>query len=517
LDLNGRFLKPADKNPRCAHEYEIILNPQLFSIVANSPSLTNVTSMSARTKSRAKLRPFIAFAIFALYAVHYFRSKYNPPDLWSHGELNRPASKADNKPTTISSWCKERFSHEYLQNLRDFSTNYCSADNRNEIQCYHSRTAEEDRTDSFCVLNSTTVDDEWKTFHTQCRPRKLTNAEKARGVPRMDNLSSYWYGTGAGVLMEKWVRLDDPSEKKTTTAQATALKDVESPPSFLMLVTREGDGSNIWHTFMEVMSATMTLDVLQLASKAEKPVLSPHEARNGQIAILEEYPQDPFFDLWKIATPNYKLLRRSDLKASSFSNTKLILPLAGGGNPFWQGDWKLYSCGTSTLLHTFLHRVLDFYDISHKTERKTRKTTITFIDRKEKRHWVDQEKLLARLRRRYPSAKIQAVDFAAYSLKDQIRIARKTDVLVGIHGAGLTHSLFLEPGSAVVEILPEGVDFKGFENIARHLNVQYFSANASGSSSPDAVDKGWQFDDVIVDHRDVVKRVDAAIQGLGTR
>jgi protein O-GlcNAc transferase len=473
--------------------------------------------MNARTKARAKFRSFIAFAIFALYAVYYFHCNYNPPDLWSHDELNLPASKAEDKPTTNASWCNERFSHEYLQNLRDFSTNYCSSDNRNEIRCYHSRTAEDDRTDSFCVLDSTTVDDEWTTFHTQCRPRRLTIDEKARGVPRMDKLSSYWYGTGAGVLMEKWVRFDDPSRKETITAQAAALNDAENPPSFLMLVSREGDGSNIWHTFMEVMSVTMTLDVLQLASKDEKPVLSAQEARNGQIAILEEYPKDPFFDLWKIATPNYKLLRRSDLKASSFPHTKLILPLAGGGNPFWQGDWKLYSCGSSTLLHTFLRRVLDFYDIPHGTERDTRKPTITLIDRKEKRHWVDQENLLVRLRKRYPNARVQAIDFAAYSLKEQIRIARKTDILVGIHGAGLTHSLFLEPSSAVIEIFPEGVDFKGFENMARQLNVQYFSANASGSRSPDAVDKGWQFDDVVVDHLDVVKRVDAAIQGMSTR
>jgi protein O-GlcNAc transferase len=160
---------------------------------------------------------------------------------------------------------------------------------------------------------------------------------------------------------------------------------------------------------------------------------------------------------------------------------------------------------------------LDFYNISHGTEHDNRKLTITFIDRKDKRRLVNQEKLLAGLREKYPNANIQAVDFAAYSLEDQIHIARKTDILVGIHGAGLTHSLVLEPGSAVIEILPEGVDFKGFKNIARQLNLQYFSAKASGSRSPEEINKSWQFDDVIVEHQDIFKQVDAAIQGMSAR
>jgi protein O-GlcNAc transferase len=457
------------------------------------------------------------FAIFALYAVLYFRCNYTSPDLWSHGESDLPALKVEDEPPTNASWCNDRFSHQYLQNLRDFSTNYCSSDDHDEVRCYHSRTAKGDRTDSFCILNPATLDDQWKTFHTQCRPRKLANDEAIRGVPILDKLSSYWYGTGAGMLMEKWVRFDDPLEKGIISVQGTTFDDVETAPSFLMLITREGDGGNIWHTFMEVMSMAMTLDVLQLASRDEKPMFTPHEARNGQIVILDEHPEGPFYDLWKLSTPNYKLLRRSDLKASSFPNTKLILPLAGGGNPFWQGDWELNSCGPSTLIQTFVHRVLDFYNIPHETKHNIHKATITFVDRKDKRHLVGQAKLLADLRKRYSHANIQAVDFADYSLEDQIAIARKTDILVGVHGAGLTHSLFLEPGSAVIEILPEGVDFKGFENMARQLNVQYFNAKASGSRSPDKIDKGWQFDDVIVGNRDVIKKVDAAIRGMNTR
>jgi protein O-GlcNAc transferase len=473
--------------------------------------------MITRVRSWTKFRVFIALAIFAIYAVHHLRRNHTSHGFWSHNKPDLSAWRVVDKPTTNASWCNDRFSRQYLQNLRDFSTNYCSSDDRDELRCYHSRTAENNRTDSFCILNSTTLDDKWQTFHTQCRPRMLTNDEVARGVPILDKLSSYWYGTGAGTMIEKWVRLDDLSNKRTDVAEATALDEIENPPKFRMLISREGDAGNIWHTFMEIMSMMMTLDVLQLPSKDEGPILSPDEARNGQIVIVDEHPKDPFFNLWKVATPNYKILRRSDLKASSFPNTKLILPLAGGSNPFWQGDWKLHSCGPTVLLQQFVHRVLEFYDIMHDDEHNVRKLRIVLVDRKETRRLVGQEKLIDGLKKRYPTADIQAIDFADHSLRDQIRTVRKTDVLVGIHGAGLTHSIFLEPGSAVIEILPEEVEFKGFENMARQMNVQYFGTKASGTKFPEEMDKGWQLNDVIVDHRDVVKQVDAAVLGLNTR
>jgi protein O-GlcNAc transferase len=472
--------------------------------------------MTARTKSRARFRLFIAIAIAAVYGVHYFRRNYTAPALWINDELELPALRAEDRPAT-KSWCDDRFGRQYLQNLRDFSTNYCSPGDRDEVRCFHSSTAETDRTDSFCVLNSTTLDNEWKTFHTQCRPRKLTNDEVTHGVPTLEKLSSYWYGTGAGTMMEKWVRFDVPSGTGAIVPEPTTPYENEKPPDFLMLITREGDGGNIWHTFMEIMSMTMTLDVLKLPSKGEKPILSGAEARNGQVVILDEHLEGPFFHLWKLATPNYRILRRSDLKADRFINTKLILPLAGGGNPFWQGDWKLNSCGPSLLLQTFVRRVLESYDIPQRYEHHSRKPTITFIDRKSKRRLIGQETLLASLKKKYPNANVQTVDFADHSLEDQIRIARKTDVLVGIHGAGLTHSIFLEPESAVVEIMPEGVNFKGFENIAGQLNVRHFSAGAYGSRSPEEMDRGWQFNDVVVELGDVVKQVDAAMRGMQSR
>jgi hypothetical protein len=50
---------------------------------------------------------------------------------------------------------------------------------------------------------------------------------------------------------------------------------------------------------------------------------------------------------------------------------------------------------------------------------------------------------------------IRLVDTASLSIVDQISIMRKTDYLIGIHGAGLTLSIFMPPKSILYEILPE--------------------------------------------------------------
>lgn len=48
---------------------------------------------------------------------------------------------------------------------------------------------------------------------------------------------------------------------------------------------------------------------------------------------------------------------------------------------------------------------------------------------------------------------------------EQVRIAAQADVLVGMHGAGLTHTLWTPPWAALVELFHCG-DFRCYRNLA---------------------------------------------------
>lgn len=69
----------------------------------------------------------------------------------------------------------------------------------------------------------------------------------------------------------------------------------------------------------------------------------------------------------------------------------------------------------------------------------------------------------------------EVVDLARIEPKDQIRLMESVTVLVGQHGAGLVHMLWMTPGSLVVEIAPplppEVVDL--FEQLAECLGHRY--------------------------------------------
>jgi len=53
-------------------------------------------------------------------------------------------------------------------------------------------------------------------------------------------------------------------------------------------------------------------------------------------------------------------------------------------------------------------------------------------------------------------AEVEVVRFENLSLEEQLAKDAELDVLIGVHGAGLTHGLFLDRGSMIVEIMPAG-------------------------------------------------------------
>jgi protein O-GlcNAc transferase len=73
-----------------------------------------------------------------------------------------------------------------------------------------------------------------------------------------------------------------------------------------------------------------------------------------------------------------------------------------------------------------------------------------------------------------------------------------TDVLVGVHGAGLTHILFLSTAAVVVEILPANVNYEGFRNLARLQGVRYLRRH--GQIVPQGTD--WHAADILLPEED---------------
>ncbi len=61
---------------------------------------------------------------------------------------------------------------------------------------------------------------------------------------------------------------------------------------------------------------------------------------------------------------------------------------------------------------------------------------------------------------------VTTLDFALLPWDQQVRLVAAHDVLVGVHGNGLTNALWMRPGSLVLEFFPHG---------ARHYDYQFFA------------------------------------------
>ena len=66
----------------------------------------------------------------------------------------------------------------------------------------------------------------------------------------------------------------------------------------------------------------------------------------------------------------------------------------------------------------------------------------------------DQVQSMLSMAEQWGSAYAVAVDFAQMSVAQQLLLVRLSSVLVGIHGAGLSYSLFLQPGAHLLELSP---------------------------------------------------------------
>ncbi|OBT50654.1 hypothetical protein VE04_08693, partial [Pseudogymnoascus sp. 24MN13] len=360
-------------------------------------------------------------------------------------------------------YCASRFGLKYLENLRDQSVGYCTADSPANLTCFHSQTAGTKgqlRTDTMCFGRSASFNATAQKFNLGCDRRTLGKNEVSR-VPQLDDFAGYWYGTGPRAILNERVVLD-PSVVAEEPAK-----------NFTILIKREGS-HNPWHSLMEIWSMTMTLDVLRMAKdpSTNAPFYSLSDVENTQVMILDNYDEGPYFDLWSLFASR-PTVRARNMTTALTTSENIIIPLPGASNPAWQGDWDVHNCDRSPLLTTFAQRILAFYDLAAAPAPHP-EIVLTFIDRRSTRRLFGHDARLAALRAHIPHLKVQNIDFAELSFAEQIKVVRGTDILVGVHGAGLTHAMFLPESAVVVEILPEGLEHKGFRNFAALLGHAYF-------------------------------------------
>ena len=361
-------------------------------------------------------------------------------------------------------WCEERYDTRYLITLVKGKKQYCNpASKAGKIFCYSIDVGSEDGPDAFCVTSPTVYDQENGRFTIGCD--QLPDIH-----PSLSSMPSYWYSTGPGMLIPSYLDIS-PSAPVTTARER----------KFSVVVRREEALDNLWHVLMQIQSVYFSLDVMSMTTDDQgKPLYTADDIKNTQILITDDMESNIFFDLWRMVGGR-PLRRLSQLSSADLQSERLIFPLAGKSNPMWQGDWHPHLCAKSELLQVFVGRILRHHGLKPSAKKADdAPLTLTWIDRRTSRRLMDQDSHIQMLKKTHLGVHIDVVDFANLTMKEQLAIVQKTDILAGMHGAGLTHSMFLPPGATLVEILPPKLNHCGFRNVAHLAGLRYFTTHADG-------------------------------------
>ncbi|RLN37529.1 hypothetical protein BBJ28_00013277 [Nothophytophthora sp. Chile5] len=166
-------------------------------------------------------------------------------------------------------------------------------------------------------------------------------------------------------------------------------------------------------------------------------------------------------------------------------------------------------------------------------KRDPRRCLVTVISRRPyggrrvQRVWQNEAEVLRLMREEYKDAyrfgecEFQALEFVDMSIRDQMRVMLDSDVVIGMHGAGMVNVMWTRPGTLVVEIFPRRRWRWGYRNLCQYLGCKWFDFRKGRdvrvhTSDPNDMDKHipyaqWKsfFDPIF---RDVVDRLEAQVE-----
>jgi len=212
--------------------------------------------------------------------------------------------------------------------------------------------------------------------------------------------------------------------------------------------------------------------------------VQPEDVR---IVMLDHWPLGPFKDVMQRAFSNPDLpittmeqLGKEFGPRVCFRRAVFNLPEYSAaivkGRP--NGD----DCSDSELVRAYASHVatsLGAVRTSFDDSKNARPVRIVFNSRRNYdgrtllRQLQNEQQLVDELKKRHPSAQVEQVDFAKLTFPEQILAASSADIMVGMHGSGLAHCMFMQEDGVLIEITqPEG-NLKTFRNLCKWAGKTY--------------------------------------------
>ena len=252
-----------------------------------------------------------------------------------------------------------------------------------------------------------------------------------------------------------------------TTIHSVNFDDVRK--SFYLLVVRV-EYANLYHQMTDFYNAFI---IMKYFRKTKDKV---------NILLLDGHPKGSLDSVWSVLFNSSS--RLSQLKPKTF---------------FYELVWNIYGHSSYLLNHflpdlPFVEEFRNFFLESYgwnstlnSSKLNCSKIRIMFLWRKDylahprnpsgriSRQISNTREILRETREYFPNFSIRGMQLDKYSMRHQLFHIINTDILIGMHGAGLTHALFLPAHAGLIELLPYYNSPRGnhFMAIARWRSLIY--------------------------------------------
>ena len=235
---------------------------------------------------------------------------------------------------------------------------------------------------------------------------------------------------------------------------------------FTIVVTRY-EYANIYHTMTDWYNAFL---MMKFFNKTREET---------HILLMDAHPKGALDSAWGILF--HASQRLSELKQRTLFSEMVWSTLG------YDSLMLNHYLETLPLVDEFHKFFLSSFNIQTKPQVNCEHIKIVFIWRKDylahprnpagtlSRKIKNEKELLRSVRKKYPNFDVNGVQIDVFSMDKQLQMISQTDILIGMHGAGLTHAMFLPDHAGLIELVPTywSSAMDHFMAIAQWRNLHY--------------------------------------------
>ncbi|KAL0478703.1 hypothetical protein AKO1_008312 [Acrasis kona] len=360
--------------------------------------------------------------------------------------------------------CDSDFGFSLIDRWRKAKTEVCSSTTDSTIHCHKILQTGHSGTDNFCYVKNMILD-------VNKAEKPYLSGSMFSSCKKESSWNSNEYQLYLANLMSN-VQTDTKKKQTKTLTGRT------------FFIERDGH-ANVFHSFTDIVNLFMAVLIHSKGSEVS-------DMKNNRIIILDSHDNGPFYDVWKLFGEVYRVEEfKKEYADQVIQFEDAVFGIPGGSNFLWKDVWIPNKCYESTILKAFVRFVMSEWKISeHKRRLPNEPIRILFSVRKHKnvqakigRRIMNEEELIKLLNEKLTTVstdnkipvQVTAIDLGTIGFKEQIEKVRQADIFVGMHGAGMTHVLWMHDESVVVELFPKGWHSSGMRNISKWLGRVYLS------------------------------------------